>query len=171
MVDNSGYHRVVMAENRVIQNANKCQIDLSQIIGKPWESVYSVIDRRSGTLKEIEEPQSVITHEFFTGLDEADAPEDQEGAEIADAEMNNNERAPAVVVGEETKDNRNLTDSNNAQRMSHSDVEFLKHSNTGGQEIIDALINNSDTFKDRTAFSKVKYFLKKAQKFTVYYRF
>ena len=86
MVDNSGYHRVVMAENRVIQNANKCQIDLSQIIGKPWESVYSVIDRRSGTLKEIEEPQSVITHEFFTGLDEVDAPEDQEGgAEVADA--------------------------------------------------------------------------------------
>ena len=28
MVDNSGYHRVVLAENKKLQNANKCMIDV-----------------------------------------------------------------------------------------------------------------------------------------------
>ena len=88
MVDNSGYHRVIQAEHKKIQNANKCTIDLGMVIGKPWETVFSVIDRRDGILKEIEEPQSEITNEFF--LDEPmDAPENNEGAggENDDANM------------------------------------------------------------------------------------
>ena len=58
LVDNSGFHRVLHAEPRKITYSSKCTIDLAQVIGKPWESVFSVIDRQSGDLKEIEEPQT-----------------------------------------------------------------------------------------------------------------
>jgi len=47
-----------------------------------------------------------MTNEFFTGLDEADAPEDDE--------PNNTKNA-----GEEMKDNRDLKDNNTAQKMKH----------------------------------------------------
>lgn len=56
MVDNSGYHRVLQAKPTKHQNANKCVIDLEQVIGKPWESCFSVTDRQSGALVEIMEP-------------------------------------------------------------------------------------------------------------------
>ena len=87
MVDNSGYHRVVLAGQNKIQNANKCNIDVGMVIGQPWETVFSVIDRQSGALQVIDEPQSEITHEFFTGLDDmADAPMEGEdgGEEVGD---------------------------------------------------------------------------------------
>ena len=76
MVDNSGYHRVVLAEPKKIQNANKCMIDVGQVIGKPFETVFSVVDRQSGALTEIQEPQTDITNEFFTGLDDFEGAED-----------------------------------------------------------------------------------------------
>ena len=87
MVDNSGYHRVVLAGQNKIQNANKCNIDVGMVIGQPWETVFSVIERQSGALQVIDEPQSEITHEFFTGLDDmADAPMEGEdgGEEVGD---------------------------------------------------------------------------------------
>ena len=109
MVDNSGYHRVVQAGNNKIQNANKCMIDVGMVIGQPWESVFKVTDRQSGALEAIDEPQSEITHEFFTGLDEnADAPMEEAGENAAAANADGD--APV----EEMKDNRNLNDRNTA---------------------------------------------------------
>ena len=91
-------------------------IDLACVIGKPWETVFSVVDRRDGTLKEIDEPQSEITHEFFTGLDEqmtGDAPEKGEADDNGDL-MPAAASNAANNAGEEMKDNRNLNDRNNA---------------------------------------------------------
>ena len=65
---------------RVSKCANKCMIDVGQVIGKPFETVFSVLDRQSGALSEIQEPQTDITHEFFTGLDDFEGAEDQGGA-------------------------------------------------------------------------------------------
>lgn len=102
------------------------------VIGKPWESVFSVIDRRDGVLKEIEEPQSEITCDFFTGLDELmDAPENNDGVAGAAATTDDANRpattATAIpAANEEMKDNRNLSDNNTAQKMKHADVELLK---------------------------------------------
>lgn len=80
--------------------------------------MFSVVDRQSGALLEVTDPQSTITHEFFTGLELADAPEEVD--------------MPMTVAGEELKDNRNLKDNNTAQKMKHEDVEFLKEQNTDG---------------------------------------
>ena len=53
--------------------------------------------------------------------------------------------------------------------MKHADVEFLKDQNTDGQQIIKALVEHSETFKDRTVFSQVKYLRKKKEKYAVWF--
>ena len=53
--------------------------------------------------------------------------------------------------------------------MKHSDVLYLKESNVEGQQIIDALVQNSKTYQERTAFSKVKYLRKKKEKYAVWF--
>jgi len=125
MVDNSGYHKVFCAENKRVTNGNKCMIDLAHVIGKPFETVFSVVDRQTGKLEEITEPQSNITEEYFTGLDLDDDPEDSDAPE--DAQM-----APAAGLIEETKDNRNMNDNNKAQSLKMTDVMLMKDSNVGG---------------------------------------
>lgn len=63
-------------------------------------------DRQSGALEAIDEPQSELTHEFFTGLDDnADAPMEEAGENAA---------ADGDAPIEEMKDNRNLNDRNTA---------------------------------------------------------
>jgi len=107
IVDNSGFHRVLMAEPKKINYSHKCNIDLTQVIGKPWETVFSVLDRDSGALKEIDEPQLQLTNEFFTGLDLDDnAPEEN--------------NAP---ITEELKDNRLMVDNNTAQKMTAAEID------------------------------------------------
>ena len=69
----------------------------------------------------MKEPQSQITHEFFTGLDcaeedDADAPEDEQMA------------AAATTGVEEEKDNRHVVDNNRAQFLRQDDVLAMKES-------------------------------------------
>jgi len=127
-------------------------IDLSFVIGKEYDSVFSVVDRQSGELKEVTEPQSTVTHEFFTGLDDGDAPDED-----------------APMVTEELKDNRNMKDDNKAQNLKHQDVELLKAQNLAGEAIIETLVKNSQTFEGRTVFSKAKYLRKKREKYSVWF--
>ena len=65
----------------------------------------------------------MITHEHFMGV------EGEEGGD-ADAEMAASS-IPAIPK-EETKDNRNIADNNQAQKMKHADVEYLKETNIDG---------------------------------------
>ena len=53
--------------------------------------------------------------------------------------------------------------------MKHADVEFLKESVGDGKKIMDAIVKNSASFEERTAFSKVKYLRKKAHKYAVWF--
>ena len=38
---------------------------------------------------------------------------------------------------EESKDNRNIVDNNQGQKLTAEEIEALKHAKAGGQEIID----------------------------------
>lgn len=107
LVDNSHFHRVVQAESKKMTYSNKCAIDLSQVIGKPWETAFSVVDRQSGALKEIDEPQSQMTSEFFTGLN---------------LEENDQEETNAPMT-EEIKDNRLMVDNNRAQKITAAEID------------------------------------------------
>ncbi|KAG1713973.1 tRNA (adenine(58)-N(1))-methyltransferase non-catalytic subunit TRM6 [Nymphon striatum] len=64
-----------------------------------------------------------------------------------------------------SKDNRNIFDDGTSQKLSRSDIEVLKADGLTGDKIVENLIENSSTFKEKTEFSQEKYRNKKKQKY------
>jgi tRNA (adenine-N(1)-)-methyltransferase non-catalytic subunit len=63
------------------------------------------------------------------------------------------------------KDNRNLIDSTQNQKLSKEDIDKLKNMDElTGTEIIDKLIENSASFETKTEYSQEKYLKKKREK-------
>lgn len=64
-----------------------------------------------------------------------------------------------------TSDNRTYADTNTAQKLSSTEIGELRENGASGQEIIQALVENSETWDTKTEFSKQKYLKKKQQKY------
>ncbi|KAL7388109.1 hypothetical protein ABVT39_007263 [Epinephelus coioides] len=62
-------------------------------------------------------------------------------------------------------DNRNIVDDGRSQKLTRDDIETLKEQGLKGQEIIQQLIENSSTFRDKTEYSQDKYIKKKKKKY------
>lgn len=62
-------------------------------------------------------------------------------------------------------DNRTYTDTNTAQKLSSTEIGELRENGASGKEIIQALVENSETWDTKTEFSKQKYLKKKQQKY------
>lgn len=62
-------------------------------------------------------------------------------------------------------DNRNIVDDGKSQKLTRDDIEILKEQGLKGQEIIQQLIDNSSTFKDKTEYAQDKYIKKKKKKY------
>ncbi|XP_059368166.1 tRNA (adenine(58)-N(1))-methyltransferase non-catalytic subunit TRM6 [Carassius carassius] len=63
------------------------------------------------------------------------------------------------------QDNRHIMDDGRSQKLSRDDIETLKEQGLKGQEIVQQLIDNSTTFKDKTEFAQEKYIKKKKKKY------
>ena len=61
-------------------------------------------------------------------------------------------------------DNRELVDSNTAQKLSIEDIQQMQGDGKSGAEIIKALTESSDTYAGKTEFSKQKYLRRKIEK-------
>lgn len=62
-------------------------------------------------------------------------------------------------------DNRNIIDDGKSQKLTRDDIETLKEQGLKGQEIIQQLIENSSTFRDKTGYAQDKYIKKKKKKY------
>ncbi|XP_026566137.1 tRNA (adenine(58)-N(1))-methyltransferase non-catalytic subunit TRM6 isoform X2 [Pseudonaja textilis] len=62
-------------------------------------------------------------------------------------------------------DNRNIIDDGKSQKLTHDDIKALKDKGIKGQEIVQQLIENSTTFRDKTEFAQDKYIKKKKRKY------
>uniref|UniRef100_A0A3Q1FGM9 tRNA (adenine(58)-N(1))-methyltransferase non-catalytic subunit TRM6 n=1 Tax=Acanthochromis polyacanthus TaxID=80966 RepID=A0A3Q1FGM9_9TELE len=62
-------------------------------------------------------------------------------------------------------DNRNIVDDGKSQKLTRDDIETLKEQGLKGQEIIQQLIENSSTFRDKTEYAQDKYIKKKKKKY------
>uniref|UniRef100_H3B9Z7 tRNA (adenine(58)-N(1))-methyltransferase non-catalytic subunit TRM6 n=1 Tax=Latimeria chalumnae TaxID=7897 RepID=H3B9Z7_LATCH len=62
-------------------------------------------------------------------------------------------------------DNRNIIDDGKSQKLTRDDIEALKEQGKKGQEIVQHLIENSTTFRDKTEFAQEKYIKKKKKKY------
>jgi len=69
------------------------------------------------------------------------------------------------------KDNRNLLDNSDNQKLRHGDIEKLKsNEEMSGNKIIDYLIENSASFNQKTEYSQEKYIKKKEDKYLPIYQ-
>ncbi|XP_028252751.1 tRNA (adenine(58)-N(1))-methyltransferase non-catalytic subunit TRM6 [Parambassis ranga] len=62
-------------------------------------------------------------------------------------------------------DNRNIVDDGKSQKLTRDDIETLKEQGLKGQEIIQQLIENSSTFRDKTGYAQDKYIKRKKKKY------
>ncbi|KAG8011169.1 tRNA (adenine(58)-N(1))-methyltransferase non-catalytic subunit TRM6 [Nibea albiflora] len=72
---------------------------------------------------------------------------------------------PKKLKDEAGTDNRNIVDDGKSQKLTRDDIETLKEQGLKGQEIIQQLIDNSATFKDKTEYAQDKYIKKKKKKY------
>eukprot|EP00118_Oscarella_pearsei_P000057 m.4097 g.4097 ORF g.4097 m.4097 type:complete len:412 (+) comp10212_c0_seq1:13-1248(+) len=74
-------------------------------------------------------------------------------------------------VGEEYEsgfDNRSINDDNLSQKLTRDDITLMKSQGAKPNEIIGQLVENSDTFKERTEYSQAKYIKKKQLRYEDY---
>jgi len=67
--------------------------------------------------------------------------------------------------GQTKKNNKELVDDNKAQGLSAEEIAEMKKKGVGGESIIQALIQNSSSFQNKTEFSQQKYIKKKQEKY------
>ncbi|KAI9101284.1 Gcd10p family-domain-containing protein [Phlyctochytrium arcticum] len=69
----------------------------------------------------------------------------------------------------ETNNNQNIVDRKESQKLTQEDIEQMKKDNKGAAtqtSIIQTLVENSETFEQKTAFAKAKYIKRKQKKFS-----
>eukprot|EP00096_Caligus_rogercresseyi_P014036 TRINITY_DN6583_c0_g1_i1.p1 TRINITY_DN6583_c0_g1~~TRINITY_DN6583_c0_g1_i1.p1 ORF type:complete len:394 (-),score=108.57 TRINITY_DN6583_c0_g1_i1:104-1285(-) len=116
------------------------KVDLSPVIGRPFGTSFEMIPEKRDTFK---------------------LQECKEGAV---------KRFEESLLKEETasgEDNRFIRDEN-VQKLSRDDVEKLRESGSSGTEIVEKLIENSDSFHSKTKYSQAKFLKKKAKKYYPY---
>ena len=69
--------------------------------------------------------------------------------------------------GESGEDNRDLVDKDN-QKLSRDEINKMREDGVDGVEIMEKLIENSETFQAKTKFSQEKFLKKKAKKYHHY---
>ena len=69
--------------------------------------------------------------------------------------------------GESGEDNRDLVDKDN-QKLSREEIDKMREDGVDGVEIMEKLIENSETFQAKTKFSQEKFLKKKAKKYHQY---
>jgi len=75
------------------------------------------------------------------------------------------------LTGEGGQDNRDIVDSTgtqSSQNLSKAQIEEMIETGVSGKNIVEKLIENSDTFQNKTKFSQAKYMKKKAKKYHQY---
>ena len=71
--------------------------------------------------------------------------------------------------GESGEDNRDLTDNDkDNQKLSRDEINKMREDGVAGVEIMEKLIENSETFQNKTKYSQEKFLKKKAKKYHQY---
>ncbi|XP_028295446.1 tRNA (adenine(58)-N(1))-methyltransferase non-catalytic subunit TRM6 [Gouania willdenowi] len=130
-----------------------------------------VVLKRGGIFKavQIQPKKKLIFEKQWFFLDKAvghlygTAFEIASGGELQPQAAKNTENPPDTK--EAGTDNRNIVDDGKSQKLTQDDIETLKEQGLKGQEIVQQLIENSSTFRDKTGYAQDKYIKKKKKKY------
>jgi hypothetical protein len=110
LIDNSGNRRILKIKGAKKVKHFKVMVDLSQLLGKPFASHWQVKDPKSGELEQITDVRQ-LTRAY---LDED--PFGDDGA-AEDEEDGEEEKEVDVGEGVKNRDNRDIVDNNQAQKL------------------------------------------------------
>lgn len=140
VIQRHGYFKL----HQLLDNSNvmlgKDKVDLRNVVGKPFWTMFKMV------------PAKNKSREFILEV-------------CSKGDSSSDEILKAVSYG---LDNRNITDDGKSQLLSSEDIHGMRESGLTGQEILEKLIENSTTFKDKTEYSQEKYLKKKGKKYFEY---
>ncbi|XP_076317586.1 tRNA methyltransferase 6 non-catalytic subunit isoform X2 [Tachypleus tridentatus] len=87
---------------------------------------------------------------------------------FVDPAKSRNLSSSVAVAEAQTRDNRYLVDDGKSQKLTKEKIEELKTGGVSGEQIVENLVENSTTFKDKTQYAQAKYLKKKQQKYMNY---
>jgi tRNA (adenine58-N1)-methyltransferase non-catalytic subunit len=134
---------------------NRRSYPTSNLIGLPYGTVLEL-----GQTGLIPLPDGEDLLPSYPGLR---STEQEVGLEDEEATADDN-TFPVPSI-EQAQDNRYLVDTNTSQSMSQEELVRLRDMGMHGSAIVDALIENSTTFGQKTEFSKAKYVARKQKKY------
>lgn len=123
--------------------------------------ISDLIGKRFNTYFEIEN-QKLIPLEIKQVLNEPKEQSSEEDEGNNDNNQGNNDNNDEKIDLE--KDNRDLYDNNNAQRIGADEIAKFKAEGGKAKNLIAKLKENSQTFEKKTLFSQEKYIKKKKSK-------
>ncbi|CAN0059085.1 unnamed protein product [Pylaiella littoralis] len=144
LVDHSdGRTFFVKVESGKRVNIGKTSCKMSYLLHAPYGAVFELdgakLIRVDGELVEAEEEPPGVMDQVAT--------------------------AAAMATDVRPQDNRGFTDTNTAQKLTEGDIIKMKNDGRGGQAIIQALMENSDTWENKTQYSQAKWLKRKKQKY------
>jgi tRNA (adenine-N(1)-)-methyltransferase non-catalytic subunit len=133
------------------QKICRSKVSTKNLVGAPYGSVFQITSDRNLTLVkddiEEEEEEELLDISLPEGIDVSSS-------------------SSKIIIDEILKgDNRSYIDSNTAQKLTTADIQKLKDSGASGQQIIQSLIANSDTWASKTEFAQEKWLKRKAKKY------
>lgn len=87
-----------------------------------------------------------------------------QGSQLVQIDPRKYELEVVECGGKEDRDNRDLCDDSDSQKMSRDEIMKLKTEGMDGSEIVEKLVDSSATFKEKTVYSQAKYIKKKKKK-------
>ena len=108
----------------------------------------------------------IVGHKYGTTFKMVSDPENKKSFKLEVAEEVNH-LENLFMPDESGEDNRDLQDGEN-QKLSRSEIDKMREDGVDGVEIVEKLIENSETFQNKTKFSQEKFLKKKAKKYHQY---
>lgn len=166
---NSEQHFARLGSNVLIDLNNGDRLTFARLhpsatikIGNTRCSLSPLIDSPYGSTFEL---QRGPKGPFLVKVPRAKIDQNQATVEPCDAVDDDVNMGSDVVNMLPGRDNRSLVDDNTAQKLSAHDIHRLRMDCASGKDIVNALIANSTTFQNKTAYSQEKYKRKKQKKY------
>ncbi|XP_003743880.1 tRNA (adenine(58)-N(1))-methyltransferase non-catalytic subunit TRM6 [Galendromus occidentalis] len=123
----------------------KRKFNCQDIIGHPWGQVFAITCGKKG-----EATLSVVPRQDYV-----------------DHIFNASEKVGSSTSGQ---DNRDILDENRSQKLTREEITKLKQDGASSVDIVRSLVENSDTFSDKTNYSQQKYLQKKLKKYDSFFQ-
>lgn len=154
------------------QKLFKKQVDVTNLIGAPYGSIFEVVGNK---VERVKGQKELFQDEDLAEWDENEGVSAKAAAGVASGSSSTGSSRSGKEQGASSDsllrgDNRNYHDTNTSQKMSSTDIAEMRKSGATGKDIIQKLVKNSDTWDIKNDFAQNKWLQKKKKKYMQRFR-